>query len=873
MVYRTLIEDTILPFVAKPNRYIGNFVRTRSDRFSSASLRVIVVHPEVFEAGLADRDTRSAYATLNALPGVAADLAFLPWPDMATRLEKSAHPLWGLETFTPLSGFDVVLFTPASVLMYVPMLRILSLSGIPLLRSERGPDAPIVAALGLPMGNPAPLASFLDAVFLGEPEAVLHRPIAALSGAAGRPRAERIEELRRFPGTIVLPGEDRKAPAGVPVRAVVTALDQVDPPDPGLLPLIEAGHEGLSLEIRRGGTPLRFESGWRSHARAWEMSVDSAVERAGRGLSDTGFDRIDLTGDAPCRHGKLLFLTESLVRRHPTVRVVLTDFGTSEPGPALAREMLRGRRAAFAWSPLAGSPRLRRVLNLEFDDEMFLEAVGTALRGGCHMIRLRFGIGWPTETDADLEALGNLVKQVRSLKASGSAPRIQVQLMPFVPKPHTPFQWEAQLEPAELARRVERLREDVEHGAVQVRVVPPELAALETILARGGSEIAPVLVRAMANGAASPNVSETWEAGPWLEALSASGITIPSAVAAIPLDARLPWSDIEVALPAEILKEERTRALAAELTASSLLEPAARAVVVEMPPVVVPVVSAPVESTREGTFGRSSRRKSSPGTMRQASRFRLRFSKGNEVRFTAHLDVARAFERALRRLSSTPGPLRGKAFKLSFGPPLPLGMTGEDEYLDITFADEVPETALATLGDLLPQGLLVHDVRPIRASVESLCQAIDTAVYRVDLPAEFIEKTTKKEGPPLATRLSAAMSRALAQHEIMVPKSPEDDMNRVDARPTLLHGEVLAGDGGHPALKLHLAVGSPGNVRPEVLLPILTAGSFDPRLARIHRLALRISGAGKDFSPLEVVELDFPWWRETLRRRAAGQRS
>jgi radical SAM-linked protein len=868
MANRTLIENSILPLVAKPNRYIGNFTEARPDRFSLAAVRVAVVHPDVFEAGLTDRATRSAHAVLNAIPGIFADLAFLPWPDLADLVKQRGVPLWSLETFEPLSRFDLVLFTPGSTFQYVAMLRLLELSCISLTTAGRGEGGPLVAALGTVVSNPAPLADFLDFVLLGEPEAVLPGVVRVLVGSAGEPRAVRLTRLRAEPG-VVVPGSP-----GDCVRPVVVAHSKVTTSDPGLLPLVETGHEGLAIEIRRGGTPYRFERGWRAFAPAWEMPVEVAIDRAERGLARTGLDRIDFTGDFPVCHSEILFLTESLIRRHPGVRVHLPDFGAAEPRPALAREILRGRRATFLWSPLVATARLNRVLNYDFDEATFLEAVGVALRGGCHLARFRFGIGWPTETDEDLTAIGTLMKKARALVPSGTPPpRYQVLLEPFIPRPHTPLQWEGQVSPEELARKIELVRRDVEHGPVQVRTPSPAEALVDLALSRGGTELGAALVLAVKAGAAAPNLSETWNSDLWLEAFQGAGIDLDRMIQPLDPAATLPWSGIEAVLPWTVLAEERLKALAAGPTPPGSLHPAARAAVTAVEAAGIP--AAPVETPRassEAQFGRSSRRRAVPGAPRQASRFRLRFAKEEPVRFTAHLDVTRAFERAIRRLGSVPGTLRGRGFKLSFGPPLPLGMTGEDEYLDLTFSDEVPETALLPLGDFLPQGLRLLDLRPVRASVESLCHAIDTAVYRVTFP-DPLPEIIAPGGADLAQKLEMNVVRALSLHEIPVPKSPDDEINRIDARPTLIAARVERDAGGAVALTLHLAIGMPGNLRPEALLPALCGGGFDPRLARIHRLALRISGAGKDFSPLEVVELDFPWWRETLRKRAGGARS
>jgi radical SAM-linked protein len=265
-------------------------------------------------------------------------------------------------------------------------------------------------------------------------------------------------------------------------------------------------------------------------------------------------------------------------------------------------------------------------------------------------------------------------------------------------------------------------------------------------------------------------------------------------------------------------------------------------------------------------FGRRGRRKTGPLAARTAERYRVRYARGEELRFTSHVDTGHAFERALRRLSLAPGVLRGRGVKMAFGPPLPLGMTSDDEYLDIVFPEDVPDTALAGLPEALPAGLCFVEMKPVRASVESLAQAIDRGHYRVTFPARGAD-------PELAGRLrgGAAATKALAA--LLVARAAEQPQKTIDIRPGLVRAEVVIDTQGQPALDLELAMDLPGCQRPELFLPSLTGLSAEEcRLSRIHRLALRIAGATRQFSPLEVVELDFQWWREVPRRRPSAPR-
>ncbi|TPW05011.1 MAG: Uncharacterized protein FD129_2820 [bacterium] len=212
-----------------------------------------------------------------------------------------------------------------------------------------------------------------------------------------------------------------------------------------------------------------------------------------------------------------------------------------------------------------------------------------------------------------------------------------------------------------------------------------------------------------------------------------------------------------------------------------------------------------------------------------------------------------------------------KSVKLSFGPPLPIGWTSEDEYVDVQFADDVPESMPPALGEVLNEGLSFLEVAPIRSSVESLSHAINRAHYVIDFGPEVLESVPGRDHAEWQRRLTDGVARLQAAREILVRKNPDDDIPRIDVRAGVLAATLGPGDGPVSRLHLHLTLGVPGSVRPELLLPNLVADDhLEARLLRIHRRSLRIAGAGREWSPLEVVELDFPWWRESPRRSAAG---
>ncbi|MDZ4803934.1 MAG: TIGR03936 family radical SAM-associated protein [Candidatus Eisenbacteria bacterium] len=841
---------SLLPLVAKPGRYAGPLTSANPGRFATARIRVAVLHPDHFETGLTHEVTRASFRAIESISGVAADMVFLPWSDLDDRLSAHHAAPWGIESGAPLDAFDLLLFTPATALQYVHLPRLLARAGIRpdwQRRAEAGDGGtvPLVAAIGPLMANPLPLADLVDCVFLGEPEGGLPQVARALvslcaEGAGSMNSVTRREE--RLAAIESLPGvarTDRDFSAIAPALASESMLALTDPL---ILPLVEASGEGLRLAIRVGDCGETFRHVWRPAASAWVRSADEALASVDRVLKETGLERIDLVGDAPRLHPALQPLVESINRRFPGVRIGLDDFGLSEPRPALAREILRGKRGPVVMSPWAATERLRATLGLSGTNDMLVEAAATALRGGAIPITFRFGIGWPGETDADRAGIVQLMRRVRSEAVGAQPTRFVIELLPFIPQPGSTLSGAMPFGGLDLARVAGELTASLEAiGPCQVRTPPADLVAIEAYLTNGGREVGAALIRAAEAGATTPDPIHPWQGEPWVTAFPAifeNGGTVSSAAT--------PGMSFALAPPVVMTDtpDRRESSTGDAPTIATSDDPAG--------------------------YGRKSRRKG-PVSARPASRYRLRFAKTALLTTTSHLDVGRMFERALRRLERSRMAWHNKSVKLSFGPPLPLGWTSEDEYVDLQFADDVPESMPAAIGEVLNDGLLFLEVSPIRSSVESLAHAIDRAHYMIDFGPEFLESSAGRDHADWQRRLTDGVARIKLAREILVRKKPEDEIPQVDVRPGVLAALLSPGEGPVSQLHLHLTLGVPGSVRPEALLPHLLADDhLEARLARIHRRSLRIAGAGREWTPLEVVELDFPWWRESPRRSAAG---
>jgi radical SAM superfamily enzyme YgiQ (UPF0313 family) len=210
--------------------------------------------------------------------------------------------------------------------------------------------------------------------------------------------------------------------------------------------------------------------------------------------------------------GRKVGLLSSAVSDHPDIdaiclqlrqagkRLSVSSLRADSVTPAMLEAIRQSGLRTVAIAPEAGSERLRQVINKNLTEEQILNAVTAVVGSGIPNLRLYFMIGLPTETEEDIEAIIQLVKQVkheqlvigRGQKRLGT---ITLSISSFVPKPFTPFQWVPFSDLAILKRRIKKLKRGLGAVAnVRVHADVPRWAYIQALLARGDRRLAPLLV-------------------------------------------------------------------------------------------------------------------------------------------------------------------------------------------------------------------------------------------------------------------------------------------------------------------------------------------------------------------------------------------
>ncbi|MCL4078967.1 TIGR03960 family B12-binding radical SAM protein [Coriobacteriia bacterium Es71-Z0120] len=565
--------ERLLPGVEQPSRYVGCEWNAIDRRATAQPYRAVLAYPDVYDVGMANQAIQILYAMLNALEGVACERVFVPWKDMADALRSAGVALYALESFDPVNEFDLVGITLPHELAYTNVLELLDLAGIPLHAEDRSDAHPLVVGGGPCAYNPEPLAPFFDAVLVGDGEVAAVEIVQTHRRCkqAHMTRRETLAELAKIQGVYVPSlGQHRV------LRRAVADLDAHRSPACPVVPYTDVVHDRVAVEVLRGcARGCRFCQAGTIYRPVRERRPDSIVRDAMAALRCTGYDEVSLTSLSTADHSAFVEVLGRLGRR-----LQGTDISISVPSlradaltPDVARLLGKAKRTGLTIAPEAGTQRLRDVINKNITEDGLLDTVARAFASGWRRVKLYFMIGLPTETDDDVAGIGELVGRVLAA-ARDAVPanergsvRVGVSVSTFVPKPHTPFQWEAQPPLEEVHRRQELLRERMPRKGVELSYHDAEASFVEAVLACGGREVAAAVEAAWRRGARFDAWTEQFSLDRWRAAFEESGLDA-SAIANRPRDPfePLPWSHISSGVSTAYLRAERERAFAGQTT-------------------------------------------------------------------------------------------------------------------------------------------------------------------------------------------------------------------------------------------------------------------------------------------------------------------
>lgn len=587
--------STILKSVSKPGRYAsGEYGQIIKDK-SKVKARFAFCFPDTYEIGMSNLGVRILYGVLNREEDVWCERVYDPWIDMQQQMRAHKIPLRACESGDELTEFDMIGFTLQYEMSYTNVLNMLDLAGIPLRSADRDDSMPLIIGGGPCAYNPEPVADFFDLFNIGEGEEMLPelcRLYIRMKEEGTYTKAAYLREAARSIGGIYVPSlydvsyhEDGTIAAYTPryedvpakvTKRIMTDLDTTYFPEKVVMPYIETVHDRVMLEVFRGCIRgCRFCQAGIVYRPVREKSPEVLDRQARCLFASTGYDEISLTSLSISDYTQLERLTDLLLEwtDENMVSLSLPSLRVDSFTKELMDKIATVRSSSLTFAPEAGTQRLRDVINKNVREEDLLRAVNVAFEAGKNTVKLYFMEGLPTETHEDLAGIAQLASHVLDAyyacpnRNRAKKPQVTISVSCFIPKPFTPFQWEAQDTLEELAEKQEYLGSQITDRKIRYTHHDAKVSRIEAVLARGDRRLSAALELACREGFCFDAWDECFDYDRWISVLERSGLD-PAFYAnrAFGLDEVLPWDVIDCGVSKEFLRRERDRAYAGVTT-------------------------------------------------------------------------------------------------------------------------------------------------------------------------------------------------------------------------------------------------------------------------------------------------------------------
>ncbi|HQC50484.1 MAG TPA: TIGR03960 family B12-binding radical SAM protein [bacterium] len=764
--------------VRNPYRYIGGEPGSIRKDWDSASVRICLVFPDTYELGMSHIGLSILYSIINSSDDWLAERSFSPWIDMEEALTSAGRSLFSLESGRPLSEFDIVGISLGYELTYSNALTVLDLSGIPIRAKHRSDGDPIVIAGGPCTYNPMPVAPFFDAIVIGDGEEISEK-ICRIVANGKRSRCGRekiLEELSNLEGVFV---PVRGIPECGVGRALIHDLNRAKFPRHPVVPYF-ATQMRAAVEVSRGcARGCRFCQAGYIYRPVRQRSCETAVGIVSDIVKNTGhedfsFLSLSVSDWPPLQEALAIVHKKSelpIDASLPSLRVeALTD--------GMMKNMGSARSGSFTLAPEAGTERMRRAINKGNTDGDLYASVEKIFSYGWHAVKLYFMIGLPGETQEDLDGIAGIAKRCLEIgRRRHRRAEVTVSTSTFIPKPHTPFQWEKQISAEETIEKQDYLKRVLRGRGLFYRWHDANMSWLEGIFARGGAELADVIEAAQAAGARFDGWDEMFRFDIWRSAFEKCGIDPSVYLFERPEDYLFPWDSLRCGPSRKFLIDERRKSrellqtedcTAGICSACGLCDPSLR--------------NLPLADLHQNPLLQDA-----PKDVEEAEsiKFRLKYSKTGGAAFLGGIETADIWRIALRASGLRAAYSSGyhPRIKVSVGSALPVGMESECEFVDIELlSNEFEEDILNLLNERLPQGFRVEEVSLLPPGAASIEKSVEAVRYEVLLP--WLSRG----------ELEAGASRLRSNEPVFYVKKKGDRERAIDLKEQIAELDVL-GDG------------------------------------------------------------------------------
>ena len=583
--------ERILPKVQKPARYTGGEYNQIIKDKSRIDLRVAFCFPDTYEIGMSNLGMSILYHTMNSLDFVWCERVFAPWGDMYEEMKKASLPLYALESGDPVSEFDVVAFSIGYEMAYTTVLDMLSMSDIPLRSENRESLLPLVVAGGSAAVNAEPMAPFIDLFFIGEGEEMDTELLSLLREAKkqGWSKRDFLRKAAMIEGVYVpslyevsynddgtLRSIEALDGASAKVRKrIVTDLDAAPYPTKPVVPSTEVVHDRVCLELFRGCVRgCRFCQAGHIYRPIRAKKCGTLIKQGIETLKNTGYEELTLLSLSTSDYRELAELCDGLLEycEERSISLSLPSLRADNFSMEIMEKLQKVRKSGLTFAVEGGSQRLRDAINKNVTEEDVLNTCRLAFSGGWNTVKLYYMLGLPTETDEDIVGIAQMADDILhcwrvNAKNKNRGVKITISTSCFIPKPHSPFQWESQITIEEYLRRVNLLRTSITARNVTYNWHDAETSLIEAVLSRGDRKVADAVERVFRNGGRLDAWTDYFSVERWMKAFEECGID-PAfyAFRARKTDEILPWDMIDVGVRKQHFIHEREMCFKSELS-------------------------------------------------------------------------------------------------------------------------------------------------------------------------------------------------------------------------------------------------------------------------------------------------------------------